>query len=148
MKKLAWILLLVILVSCENKDINEGEEFRPRAVKDSFEDTHFTMVVVDGVEYILTERDNNNPHEGFGFMAFRANKLIEKQDTLMAYLKTMQHFQNKVYARLYAITEDSGQAAFDAKLLEFIAEETSELEMLEREDLVNSSTTPENPEEE
>ncbi len=143
MKKLALVSLLAILVGCENKDINEGEEFRPRAVKDSFEDTHFTMVVVDGVEYILTERDNNNPHEGFGFMAFRANKLIEKQDTLMAYLKTMQHFQNKVYARLYGISEDSGQIAFEAKLFEFLAEETRELEELEREDLVNSLNSPE-----
>lgn len=138
MKRLLIIGILVTLGGCKNKDINEGEEFRPRAVKDSFEDTHFTMVVVDGVEYILTERDNNNPHEGFGFMAFRANKLMEKQDTILSYLKTIQHFQNKVYSRMYNISEDSGQAEFEAKFLEFLATETSELRELEQQDLVNS----------
>ena len=138
MKRLIIIGVLATLVSCENKDINEGEEFRPRAVKDSFEDTHFTKVVVDGVEYILTERDNNNPHEGFGFMAFRANKLMVKQDTILSYLKTMQYFQNKVYSRMHGISEESGQSEFEAKFLEFLATETSELKALEQEDLVNS----------
>ncbi|MEO9485447.1 MAG: hypothetical protein ABJG47_18450 [Ekhidna sp.] len=143
MKKLVIIATIFLLGGCENKDINEGEEFRPRAVKDSFEDTHFTKVVVDGVEYILTERDNNNPHEGFGFMAFRANKLMEKQDTIISYLRTMQHFQNKVYARMYGISEDSGQAQFESKLIEFLAVETKELEELQREDLVNKGSSQE-----
>ena len=139
MRKLVCIGLLGMLVSCKNKDINEGEEFRPRAVKDSFENTHFTKIKVDGVEYILTERDNNNPHEGFGFMAFRANKLIEKQDTIISYLKTMHHFQNKIYARMYGFSEDSGQAQFEAKLIEFLRVETKELKELEKDDLVSLS---------
>ncbi|WP_436516134.1 hypothetical protein [Ekhidna sp. To15] len=138
MKKLTFIWVLFLLLGCQNRDINEGEEFRPRAVKDSFEDTHFTMVEVDGVEYILTERDNNNPHEGFGFMAFRANKLMEKQDTIISYLRTMSYFQNKMYARMYGIPEDSGQAEFESKLLEFLATENKELTELERVDLVNT----------
>lgn len=137
MRKLVILLALTCLFSCENRDINEGEEFRPRAVKDSFEDTHFTKITVDGVEYIMTERDNNNPHEGFGFMAFRANKLLEKQDTIISYLRTMQYFQNKVYARMYGISEDSGRAEFETKFLEFLLQETRELEELEREDLIN-----------
>ena len=144
MKKLVFIgLAAVSLVGCQNRDINEGEEFRPRAVNDSFEDTHFTMIEVDGVQYILTERDNNNPHEGFGFMAFRANKLMEKQDTIISYLKTMSYFQSRMYAKMYGIPEDSGQAHFDAKLLEFLSEEIEELNELEREDLVNSSNSDE-----
>lgn len=144
MKKLTLIgLVLALLVSCENKDINEGEEFRPRAVKDSFEDTHFTMIEVDGIQYILTERDNNNPHEGFGFMAFRANKLMEKQDTVISYLRAMQHFQNKMYTKMYGISEDSGQAEFESKLIEFLSIETKELEELEREDLVNTNVEEE-----
>ena len=45
MKKLIpFIFLTVILFGCENREINEGEEFRPRAVKDNFEDTHFTKI--------------------------------------------------------------------------------------------------------
>ena len=149
MKKLIIICVAIGILSCENRDINEGEEFRPRAVNDSFEDTHFTKVTVDGVEYIMTERDNNNPHEGFGFMAFRANNMLEKQDTIISYLRTMQYFQNKMYSRMFGISEDSGQVAFDEKFMEFIAWETSELEKLEREDLVNTETQPiENKEEE
>lgn len=138
MKNFTLITILgFALFACENKDINEGEEFRPRAVKDNFEDTHFTKITVDGVEYLLTERDNNNPHEGFGFMAFRANKLMEKQDTIISYLKTMQHFQNMMYSRMYGISADSGQAAFDSKLQEFLMLEKKELQELEKEDLTN-----------
>ncbi|WP_424961144.1 hypothetical protein [Ekhidna sp.] len=149
MRKLVILMALACVSSCENRDINEGEEFRPRAVKDSFEDTHFTKITVDGVEYIMTERDNNNPHEGFGFMAFRANKLLEKQDTIISYLRTMQHFQNKMYSRMYGISEDSGRAEFEDKFMEFLLQETRELEELEREDLVNTeSQNPTNNEEE
>lgn len=137
MKKYLTIGLILLLSACENKDINEGEEFRPRAVNDSFDNTHFTKVTVDGVEYLMTERDNNNPHEGFGFMAFRANNLLEKQDTIISYLKTMQHFQNLMYSRMYGISADSGQAAFNVKLDEFLLLENNELRKLEREDLSN-----------
>jgi len=145
---IATCVLLLVTISCENRDINEGEEFRPRAVNDSFEDTHFTKITVDGVEYIMTERDNNNPHEGFGFMAFRANNMLEKQDTIISYLRTLQHFQNKLYARAYNIPEDSGQAEFDEKFMEFMAIESRELEALEREDLVNEAETSTNEKEE
>lgn len=148
MRRLLIICSLSMLISCENRDINEGEEFRPRAVKDSFEDTHFTKITVDGVEYIMTERDNNNPHEGFGFMAFRANKLLEKQDTLISYLRTMQYFQNKMYARMYGISEDSGQVEFDTKFIELLLQETRELEALEREDLINTKRENANEKEE
>ena len=137
MKRLVAITFIFFFVACENKDINEGEEFRPRAVNDNFEDTHFTKITVDGVEYLMTERDNNNPHEGFGFMAFRANNLLEKQDTIISYLKSMQYFQNLIYSRMYGLSPDSGQAIFDEKLREFLLLETKELEQLEREDLTN-----------
>ena len=141
--------LITLLFACENRDINEGEEFRPRAVKDNFEDTHFTKITVDGVEYIMTERDNNNPHEGFGFMAFRANKLMEKQDTIISYMRTIQDFQNKIYTKMYGISEDSGRAEFQAKFLEYLLQETHELEVLEREDLINTENqTLSNEEEE
>ncbi len=140
MKKILTLGLLAMLAGCENRDINEGEEFRPRAVKDSFEDTHFTKITVDGVEYIMTERDNNNPHEGFGFMAFRANKLMEKQDTILSYLRALQFFQNKIYTRMYSIPQDSGQAEFMRKLDEFLLLEGGELQQLQKEDLRNTDS--------
>ncbi|MEQ8903781.1 hypothetical protein [Ekhidna sp.] len=143
MKKLLLIGSILVFAACENRDINEGEEFRPRAVNDNFDDTHFTKIKVDGVEYIMTERDNNNPHEGFGFMAFRANKLMEKQDTIISYLKALQFFQNKLYARMYGISQQAGQTEFDSIFLEFLKLETRELEELEREDLVNTNNKKE-----
>ena len=136
-KNLLIVLMASSLLACQNKDINEGEKFRPRELHDNFDHSHFTKVTVDGVEYLMMERDNNNPHEGFGFMAFRANTLLEKQDTLIAYLKAMQYFQNKIYSRMYMISEDSGNAEFQTKFLELLNTEIVELEQLEKEDLVN-----------
>ena len=37
------------------------------------EDLNFTTITVDGCEYLILERDRNNPHEGFGFMAHKGN---------------------------------------------------------------------------
>ncbi|MFK7954288.1 MAG: hypothetical protein AB8B73_15665 [Ekhidna sp.] len=125
----------LLLFSCNNSDINEGEEFRPRAVSDSFEDSHFQRVKVDGVEYLMMERDNNNPHEGFGFMAFRANTLVEKQDTVLAYLKTLQTFQNKIYARVSRISEEQAQSEFEEVFEANLLLEKKELDELEQEDL-------------
>ena len=139
MRKLI-LLSIIILVGCENRDINEGEEFRPRAVRDDFNQTHFTLITVDGVEYLMTERDNNNPHEGFGFMAFRANKLIEKQDSVLSYLRSMQYYQNKMYARMFNISEEEAQAQFDETFDYFMQFEETELTELEKEDLVNYET--------
>ncbi len=33
----------------------------------------FQTIVVEGCEYLILERDRNNPHEGFGFMAHKGN---------------------------------------------------------------------------
>lgn len=142
MNRLAILFLvgLVLISSCENRDINEGEEFRPRAVRDNFDDTHFTKIEVDGVEYLMTERDNNNPHEGFGFMAFRANTVLEKQDSILSYLKTMQYFQALMYARTMNIPEDQALLEFDNKFQEFLYLENEELKKLQQEDLTNQSS--------
>lgn len=140
MKRLVIPIVLILFISsCRNKDINEGEEFRPRAVSDSFEDSHFQKVRVDGVEYLMMERDNNNPHEGFGFMAFRANTLMEKQDTVLAYLKSMQVFQNKIYARINNISEEQAELEFNKIFTEKLNLERKELDELEKDDLNTES---------
>jgi len=135
---LTILLAAFCLFGCSNRDINEGEEFRLRAVKDSFDNVEFAKVTVDGVEYLMMERDNNNPHEGFGFMAFRANKVIEKQDSIISFLKAMQFYQNKMYARMYNLSEEEAQLQFNGTFQEFLLLEKQELEDLNREDL-NSS---------
>ncbi|MBC6399880.1 MAG: hypothetical protein GDA37_02500 [Ekhidna sp.] len=136
MKYLTLLLIISGLLSCENKNINEGEEFRPRPLQDSFDNSHFTKVTVDGVEYLMMERDNNNPHEGFGFMAFRANILMERQDSIMSYLKAMQYFQNKIYSRMYNISEEEAQIRFDQTFSELLLRESTKLKALKQESFI------------
>ncbi len=96
-------LTCAFILSCENKGINEGEAFRPREINEDFDDFHFNTINYEGVDYLITERDNNHPHEGFGFMAFRANKLIDKQDSILAHIQAIGEMQKLIYARLYSV---------------------------------------------
>lgn len=138
MKKFCLILSIgICLVSCKNRDLNEGEEFRPRVIEDNFKDSHFTRVRVDGVEYLMLERDNNNPHEGFGFMAFRANIMLEKQDTMLAYLRAVGDFQVKLLAATTSKSEEQTQAEFDELFAKYLSEEKLELEKLEEDSLIS-----------
>ena len=127
MKNLLYVLLLTLVMSaCENRDINEGEEFRPREVNEDFQQFHFNRIVYDGVEYLITERDNNNPHEGFGFMAFSGNRMIEEQDSLMAHLKTIGDMQAKIYARLHGISDAAGDSLYEAIFNFYLRQEKAE----------------------
>ena len=135
MKKIIPLLLLVIFFSCKNRDLNEGEEFRPREVHDSFNNITFSKVEVDGIEYLMLERDNNNPHEGFGFMAFRANKMVEKQDSLLAHIKTQGEIQSKMYAQLFGISNAESDSVYDVLFKTYLNEGQSELRFLEEEGL-------------
>ncbi|MEP1097132.1 MAG: hypothetical protein ABJG78_18605 [Cyclobacteriaceae bacterium] len=120
------LLLLLVTFSCKNKDINEGEEFRPREVNEDFQKFHFNRIVYDGVEYLITERDNNNPHEGFGFMAFSGSKLIDDQDTLMAHLKSISDMQSRIYARLYGVSDSAGDSLYQSIFNYYLEKEKEE----------------------
>ena len=128
------IITLVALYGCKNRDINEGEAFQPREIHENIS-FHFDKITVDGIEYLILEKDNNNPHEGFGFMAFRANKLVAKQDTILAYMKTLTELQIRTYAAasgksVEAVTSEANE------LLEFhLDEEISEITKLESNNL-------------
>ena len=140
MRKLSYLLFIpLILVSCKNRDLNEGEEFRPRVLEDSFDDSHFTRVTVDGVEYLMLERDNNNPHEGFGFMAFRANTLLEKEDTVIAYLKSISDLQVQYFATLSRKSEQDVRDDFNMLFKKHLKEKQVELDHLELDSLTTSS---------
>ena len=125
MRKLIIIItLLAIIASCENKSINEGEEFRPKEIHEKI-DYHFDNITVDGIEYLILSRDNNNPHEGFGFMAFRANALIQKQDSILSYLQVMSTLQTEMYARSMNIGIAESQANFDSLFLQALNQKAS-----------------------
>jgi hypothetical protein len=137
MKKYVIILATCsVLVSCKNRDLNEGEEFRPRELHDNFKNSHFTLVEVDGVEYLMMERDNNNPHEGFGFMAFRANKLIAKQDTSLALMRTIAEYQIQLMAMMNKEPPEKIRGDFKTLFIKYLSEEQMELERLEMDSLI------------
>lgn len=120
-----------VLFSCENHDLNEGVAFRPREIHESG-DYHFDKILVDGIEYLILEKDNNNPHEGFGFMAFRANKLMEKQDTIMAYMRTLTEVQNQILATVSRRPLAEVEANTETIFNKYLGTEEIELEELEK----------------
>ncbi|MFY0601801.1 MAG: hypothetical protein JXR03_19155 [Cyclobacteriaceae bacterium] len=136
------LLLAGFIYSCENRDLNEGEAFKPREIHENIS-FNFDKINVDGVEYLILEKDNNNPHEGFGFMAFRANSLLEKQDTVLAYLKTVTALQNKILSEITETPLDEVEALTNALFLKNLNEEEVELEKLEGSNLrSNNSSAP------
>lgn len=124
------------MYGCKNRDINEGEEFRPREIHEDMP-FHFDRISVDGIEYLILEKDNNNPHEGFGFMAFRANKLMEKQDTIMAYMRTINEVQARIYAKTYNLPLEDARKEVYGIFEEFLKLEQPELDRLEESNLTS-----------
>ncbi|MFY0605317.1 MAG: hypothetical protein JXR10_01295 [Cyclobacteriaceae bacterium] len=125
---------LVFVSSCENRDLNEGEAFKPREIHENII-FNFDKITVDGIEYLILEKDNNNPHEGFGFMAFRANKMMEKQDTILAYLKTIRDLQVRNYAAISRRNLDDVVRESDELLLYHLEEEQADFDRLESSEL-------------
>lgn len=95
--------------ACKNQDVSyaDGPNF-----SEIHEDIHyhFDQVAIEGSEYFILERDRNNPHEGFGFMALKANDLKDNQDSIKAYLKTVLDFQVKLNAQLSKVSEEESEA--------------------------------------
>ena len=136
MKKLfSFFIVFTIFFSCENRELNKSEEVQPRSLEDTFEGEHFTKVVIDGVEYLILERDNNNPHEGFGFMAFRANAMLEKEDTVIAYMKAMSDLQIESFAKISKESKDDIKSRFDELLAFHLNEKIQELKTLKLDSL-------------
>lgn len=135
MRRVAGLITIVFLVfSCENKALHDSEEFKPREIHENIM-FHFDPIVVDGIEYLILEKDNNNPHEGFGFMAFRANKLMEKQDSIIAYVRTVNEMQARIYARVAGISLEKSREMTDQLFEDYLSLELAEIEELERSDL-------------
>lgn len=91
--------LLIGTWGCKNRDLHEGEGFQMQEIHENVP-WHFDRIEVDAIEYLILEKDNNNPHEGFGFMAMRGNTLHAKQDSILVYLKTQQAIQIEILALL------------------------------------------------
>lgn len=124
-------IALLLFWSCENRPLSDNSEMRPREIHEDIE-FHFDEIMVDGVEYLILEKDNNNPHEGFGFMAFRGNKLLQKQDTILAYMRTITQTQTLIYAKLYNVPLAKAQEEIDKLYQNNLLIELDEIYSLER----------------
>jgi hypothetical protein len=95
-------LLSLVLVSCENRQINSdsnNEQTYSDLSLDGIE-SHFQQIWLEDMQYFILERDRNNPHEGFGFMALKGNVLVNKQDSIIAYLQTSMQAQAEILSIL------------------------------------------------
>ena len=128
---LTAIVTTVMTVSCQNRPLQDNSELRPREIHEDIQ-FHFDEIEVDGVEYLILEKDNNNPHEGFGFMAFRANKMLEKQDTLLAYMRTVTQLNTLIYAKLYNKSKEESEAMVSELYEENLRIELDEIYRLEK----------------
>lgn len=100
------IVLFLSLSACENREVNPetGPDFSE--IHENME-YHFDRVKIDGYEYLILERDRNNPHEGFGFMALNGSKFGSNQDSIKAYLKTVLDLQSEILAKLNNQSKES-----------------------------------------
>lgn len=131
MKTILSVILLVLIISsgCENQSLSEDEKFSTREIHENVQ-WHFDKIEVDGAEYLILEKDNNNPHEGFGFMSIRANTLLQKQDSILAYLKANQQMQAKIYAVLNGISEEDALTLNDRLYHRALMRQSQELQKL------------------
>ncbi|WP_422358994.1 hypothetical protein [Reichenbachiella sp.] len=89
-----FAIVLATTSSCENRDVNHSDGPNFSEIHEDIQ-YHFDQVEIEGHEYFILERDRNNPHEGFGFMAMKANKTMANQDSIKAYLKTLIDLQTQ-----------------------------------------------------
>jgi hypothetical protein len=118
--KLFWAFILITSFNaCENREINqeEGPNF-----SEIHEDTqyNFDEVEINGLKYLILEKDRNNPHEGFGFMALKGEINRINQDSIKAYLKISIELQNMILSKLNNQSLESLNNDSDQKLLEYL----------------------------
>ena len=101
-----WIVFCLSSCACENREVNPetGPDFSE--IHENIE-YHFDKIKIDGNEYFILERDRNNPHEGFGFMALNGSKFSHNQDSIKAYLKTVLDVQSEILAKLNNQSKES-----------------------------------------
>ncbi len=117
----SFIISSIFLLSCgPNREVSMDQGPGVREIHDNIE-AHFDEVTVNGVEYLILEKDRNNPDEGFGFMALKGNLLVRHTDSAIAYLRTVIQIQAKILAKLDTITEDQAMMQINRILNENLA---------------------------
>jgi hypothetical protein len=111
-------IVAVLAIGCENREIN-GDENMVQTYSDLPLDDieqHFQKIWLDDVQYFILERDRNNPHEGFGFMALKGNVLINKQDSIIAYFQTSMQAQAEILSILKKTSVDDELSSLQSQL--------------------------------
>jgi len=103
-KNVYLIVIITSLLACKNRDVGEGIGPNFNEIHEDIH-YHFDKVAIEGSEYHILERDRNNPHEGFGFMALNGVDIKTNQDSIKAYLKTVLDFQIRIISQLEKIPE-------------------------------------------
>lgn len=106
MKNISYLILLLLLVvfSCKNRDVNPiNNDTLPMHERKPINASDFDTVTIEGSVYYIMERDRNNPHEGFGFMALGGAQFKRKQDSILAYQKLLLKNQIRIIERLEGI---------------------------------------------
>ena len=113
------LFLMLFLQSCENRDVNPLD-LETRSMHETIESEHFDTIRVGNVEYLLMERDRNNPHEGFGFMALNGGQVLRKQDSIIAYQQLILENQIRILERLEGKPAEELQMEMDNRLYELM----------------------------
>ena len=109
---LVFFVVLIASNACKNRDVNYGEGPNFSEIHEDIQ-YHFDQIAIEGSEYFILERDRNNPHEGFGFMALKGNDIKANQDSIKAFLKTILDFQVKQYAVQNSMSDEESSAYAD-----------------------------------
>ena len=111
-KSAIGLVIVSLLFSCENREVNpeQGPDFSE--IHENME-YHFDKIKIDGYDYLILERDRNNPHEGFGFMALNGTRFGSNQDTIKAYLKTVLTVQAELMSKLNQETTQESASKID-----------------------------------
>lgn len=118
-KCLLAFFLLISIYSCENREINQEEGPNFSEIHEDIQ-YNFDEVEINGLKYLILERDRNNPHEGFGFMALKGEINRYNQDSIKAYLKISIELQNRILSKLNNQSLESLNNDSDQKLLEYL----------------------------
>lgn len=113
------LLLVMVLQSCKNRDVNPIA-LETREMHETILATDFDTISVSGVDYLIMERDRNNPHEGFGFMALDGTQVMRKQDSILAYQQLILENQIRILQRLEGSSEVDLQVEMDQRLYELM----------------------------
>lgn len=121
MNKLFYALLLTCLafVACENREVNHADGPNFNIIHEEI-NSRFDEIQIDGNDYYILERDRNNPHEGFGFMALNGSKLIANQDSIKAYLRTMMDLQMQILANTSNTKLSEIEAQTNSKINDYL----------------------------